>query len=82
MAKKIDVIENAYKVFEAAKEATYKYSCDEVDVVADETTGTMVVMYHSLNNSFPITDTKIRKENVELGVLANELDKIYVGQCF
>lgn len=80
--KKIDVIENAYKVFEAANEATYKYDSDYVDVVADEVTGTMVIMYHSDNNSFPIKDTTIPKEEVELGVLANELDKIYVGQCF
>lgn len=78
----MDIIKNAYKVVDAANKAICKYDIDEVDVVADEVTGTMIVMYHSDNNSFPIEDTKIPTDEVELGVLANELDKIGVGQCF
>ena len=47
----------AYQIFSMVKEELNEYSSDNVDVVRNELTGELDIMYHSSNNSFLIRAT-------------------------
>lgn len=59
-----------------------KYDSDNVDVVINEETGELDIMYHSDNNSFLIKATHINKEEVDLDTLVGGLDEVSVGHVW
>lgn len=68
-------------ILTAVKKALEKYPPDNVDVVLDEETNSLDVVYHSRHNSFPIVsnlydvdENAFTKEELE-----RELDKLNVG---
>jgi len=68
-------------ILSAVKKALEKYPPDNVDVVLDEETNSLDVVYHSRHNSFPIAsnlydvdENAFTKEELE-----RELDKLNVG---
>lgn len=72
----------ANEVALAAHNAICKYDSDNVDVVEDELTRHLVVMYHSDNNSFPIKDTNLFLDNVDEDSLIDQLDSMGVGHSW
>ena len=70
------------KIVKHVNKVLEKYSEEHVDVVLNEETGCLYVMYHSNNNSFPITKDICKKEHVNLEKLAAALDELCVGHCW
>ena len=70
------------KVVDAASAALNNYDSDNVDVIEDEETGELVVMFHSSKTSHPITNTGVYADDVDLRKLEKELDKLTVGYMF
>ena len=69
-------------VVKIVKNAIYRdYDCDEVDVITDEK-NELVVMYHSDTNSFPIKETGVKANEVDLILLEADLDELYVGHSW
>ena len=69
-------------VMNAVREALGKYPADNIDVVVDEITGNLFVMWHSDNNSFAVSNDLVYEEYVDLDKLAKELNKLNVGQVW
>lgn len=61
------------------KDALVKYKPRNVDVVVDEETDELDIVWHSPKNSFPIDETHIPAGTVDLDALAAELDRLNVG---
>lgn len=81
-AKKSESGDALKKVVDAASAALNKYDSDNVDVIQDEETGELVVMFHSFKTSHPITNTGVYADDVDLRQLEKELDKLDVGYVF
>lgn len=81
-AKKSESGDALKKVVDAASAALNKYDSDNVDVIQDEETGELVVMFHSFKTSHPITNTGVYADDVDLRQLEKELDKLDVGHVF
>lgn len=64
------------------KQALETYSEENVDVVVDELTGKLQIIYHSNNNSFPINDALCDKNDVDLSEVTKLCDKYKVGHCW
>ena len=69
-------------VLDAVDQALGKYSSDNVDVVHNEETEMLDVVYHSKNNSFTIESGIAYTDEIDLDELENELDKLNVGHCW
>lgn len=82
LAKKSESGDALKKVVDAASAALNKYDSDNVDVILDEETGELVVMFHSSKTSHPITNTGVYADDVDLRQLEKELDKLTVGYVF
>lgn len=70
---------------EAVDRALNEYDSDNVDVVKNEETGMLDIIYHSDNNSFAIqTNVSNPKYLNEYGkeTLVKELNKRHVGYCW
>lgn len=72
-------------IVEAVDRALEKYTSENIDVIRNEETGKLDVIYHSDNNSFPIEQNFIdplciSKEHKE--ALIKELNKRNVGYCW
>lgn len=69
-------------VVKAVDRALTKYSADNVDVVVNEETGLVDIMYHSRNNSFPIETGIVGMGFIDKESLVKELDNRNVGYCW
>ena len=69
-------------VMNAVREALGKYPADNIDVVVDDMTGNLSVIWHSDNNSFAVSKELVYEEYVDLDKLAKELNKLNVGQVW
>lgn len=65
----------ANRIVSMVEEELNEYSSDNVDVVLNEETGKLDIMYHSDNNSFLIRATDIDADKVDLGILEEGLDE-------
>lgn len=81
-SKKSESSDALKKVVDAASAALNNYDSDNVDVIKDEETGELVVMFHSTKTSHPITNTGVYADDVDLSQLEKELDKLTVGYVF
>lgn len=72
-------------IVEAIDRALEEYDSDNVDVVKNEETSMLDIIYHSDNNSFAIQadvfNYKYLNEH-DKGMLVRELDKRHVGYCW
>lgn len=72
-------------VIEAVDRALDEYDSDNIDVVKNEETGMLDVIYHSNNNSFAIevnvSNPKYLNE-YDKKMLVKELNKRHVGYCW
>lgn len=66
----------------AVDRALQKYSPGNVDVVINEETGLVDVIYHSRNNSFPIESGIVSMSHIDKAALIKELDNRNVGHCW
>lgn len=62
--------------------ASNTYPPENIDVALNEQTGCLYVLYHSDNNSFPLSEDICCKEYVDLGELESALDKLHIGHCW
>lgn len=70
-------------VLNAVDKVLWDYASDNVDVVHNEETGMLDVIYHSDNNSFPIYSSVVSKNDViNIGELEEQLDLRSVGYCW
>ena len=72
----------AHRISSMVEEELNEYSSDNVDVVRNELTGELDIIYHSDNNSFLIRATHIKADEVDLGILEDDLDEFSVGHCW
>ncbi len=69
-------------VVEAVDRALCFYDANNVDVVKNEETGMLDVMYHNNNNSFGIDVDIVNARKVNKAKLIKELDQRGVGYCW
>ena len=69
------IINTVYEILE-------QYSSDNVDVVRDEETNMLNIIYHSRHNSFPIETNVAKFDDVDIEELEKELDNCNVGHCW
>lgn len=74
--------ENTYTVLAEVTKALMAYSAENVDVVLNEETGMLDVIWHSEGNSFPIRSGVAALDAVDKLVLTSALNKMNVGTCF
>lgn len=74
--------ENVEKVLEAVNQALEEYTSDNVDVIYNEETGMLDVIYHSDSTSFPIVSGVVKADDIDLWELEPELDWLDVGYCW
>lgn len=72
----------ANRIVSMVEEELNEYSSDNVDVVLNEETGKLDIMYHSENNSFLIRATDIDADKVDLKILEEGLDEFSVGHVW
>ena len=72
----------ANRIVSMVEEELNEYSSDNVDVVLNEETGKLDIMYHSDNNSFLIRATDIDADKVDLEILEKGLDEFSVGHVW
>ena len=68
-------------VIDAVDRALCFYDSEHVDVVRNEETGMIDVIYHSHNNSFAIESDIVSAKRVSKPKLIKELDLRHVGHC-
>lgn len=59
--------------------ALEKYSSDNIDIVRDEETGCIYIIYHSFNNSFPVSKTSYCSSQVNFIELEKLAEKYHIG---
>ena len=72
-------------IMDAVNDAITRYPADNVDVVKNELTGMMEVMFHSSKNSFLIHGNICRRLDLsdnDMNSLIEELEKVHVGHCW
>lgn len=72
----------ANRIVSMVEEELNEYSSDNVDVVLNEETGKLDIMYHSDSNSFLIRATDIDADKVDLEILEEGLDEFSVGHVW
>lgn len=72
----------ANRIVSMVEEELNEYSSDNVDVVLNEETGKLDIMYHSDNNSFLIRATGFDADKVDLEILEEGLDEFSVGHVW
>ena len=75
-----DITTPVDKIIKAVRYALYDcgYASDNIDVVINEVTGMLDVMYCSRNNSFGVVTNVVAADSVDLDAAAAELDKLNV----
>lgn len=74
--------DNTNAVIEAARKAVSVYSTENVDVVLNEVSGMLDVIFHSDAQSFPIQHSVAMIDSVDRNALIEALDAMGVGYCF
>lgn len=69
-------------VITKVKEALNKYDSENIDVIINEETNCLYIMYHSYNNSFPVSEDIVHEDHVLLGELEEKLDELGVGHVW
>lgn len=72
-------------IMHAVNDAIAQYPADNVDVIKNELTGMMEIMFHSSKNSFLIHGNICRRLDLSdknINSLIEELDKVHVGHCW
>ena len=82
MCKIVDPTENAKYILNSVKKALEQYPSDNVCVSVDEEENQVIVAFHSSNNGFPIDETGIDPDDVNLDYLRDGLDVLGVGYDF
>ena len=75
----INPTENANYILNCVKDALKSHGSDNVCVSVDEEEDRVIVAYHSSNNGYPITETDISPNDVNLTDLRNGLDALDVA---
>lgn len=73
---------NADYILNSVKEALKTHGSDNVCVSVDEEDDQIVVAYHSESNGYPINETGISPDDVNLTALRCGLDALDVGYDF
>lgn len=73
---------NLNYILDEVHQALTLYPEDSIDVIFDESTQQLCIMYHSDNNSFPIADNLGTKDSVNLDEMEQALDKLHVRHCW
>ena len=74
--------DNTNAVIEAARKALSFYSAENVDVVLNEVSGMLDMIFHSDAQSFPIQHSVATLDSVNRNALIEALDAMGVGYCF
>lgn len=69
-------------VITKVKEALNKYDSENIDVIINEETNCLYIMYHSYNNSFPVSEDIVHENHVLFGELEEKLDTLGVGHVW
>ena len=78
----INPTENANYILNCVKDALKTHGSDNVCVSVDEEDDQIIVAYHSDKNGYPINETGISPDDVNLTALRNGLDALDVGYDF
>ena len=70
------------QVIAAVDKALAKYDAEHIDVVINEETEQIDIMYCSNNNSFPIEPGVAKRDDVDFKVLEERLDARNVGHVW
>ncbi|MEE1255958.1 MAG: hypothetical protein UHN47_05545 [Lachnospiraceae bacterium] len=70
------------QVIAVVDKALAKYDADHIDVVINEETEQIDIMYCSNNNSYPIESGVAQKDNVDFDLLEKKLDARNVGHVW
>lgn len=73
---------NAALIGGMAAEVAEIYEEEAIDVVKDDETGMLQIVWHSSNNSFTPRNTGIKAEDTDLEELEKALDAMGVGHCW
>ena len=74
--------DNTNAVIEAARKAASIYSTENVDVILNEMSGMLDVIYHSDAQSFLIQHSTAALDSIDRNVLIEALNGMGVGYCF
>lgn len=69
-------------VIDAVEDALCEYDAGNIDVVMDEDTNSLSVMYHSRRNSFSVYDSVAHIDDVNIDELEKALDDLDVGHVW
>ena len=83
----IELVDDVYmeklkKIEEAIKQALKQYSKENVDIVADEESGMIYIMYHSGHNSFPIISDVCSLDGLSVSDIDKMADYYDIGYCW
>lgn len=73
---------NATLIGGMAAEVAEMYEEEAIDVVKDDETGMLQIVWHSSNNSFAPRDTGIKAEDTDLEELEKTLDAMGIAHCW
>ena len=73
---------NADLIGGMAAEVAEMYEEEAIDVVKDDETGMLQIVWHSSNNSFTPHDTGIKADDADLEELEKALDTMGIGHCW
>lgn len=69
------------KLIDDVKNALTQYSSENIDVMKDYN-DMLYVIYHSKNNSFPVSGNMYPSSKIDFKKLETELDKLNVGHVW
>lgn len=58
-----------------------RYSCDDIDMVRNEITNKLELMYHSDNNSFVVVENICDADDVNVHLIQDVCNKYHIGYC-
>lgn len=79
---KDSILAKSAQVIKEIDEATYDYPSDNIDVVKDEASGNLHIMYHSSNNSFAVKENIAASCDVDLKYIEKMLDQRNMGHVW
>ena len=64
------------------EEALNKYSADNIDIIKDEESGYINIMYHSNNNSFAVFADICKADDIDMSVIEHLSNKYGIGYSY
>lgn len=64
------------------EEALNKYSADNIDIIKDEESGYINIMYHSSNNSFAVFADICKADDIDMSVIEHLSNKYGIGYSY